>query len=85
MKDKIIGKLVKYKNRIKHSAENFLASKIKKYRNVNVTVFYPILIHYPVFNKEEICWYVCQNSYFLILMVTSDFICIAVGLVYNQL
>ena len=47
MKDIIIGKWVKYKNRIKHSAENFLASKMKKN-----TVFYPILIHYPVFNKE---------------------------------
>ena len=30
MKDKIIGKWVKYKNRIKQSAENFLASRIKE-------------------------------------------------------
>ena len=56
MKDKIIGKWVKYKNRIKHSAENFLASKIKKNIGMSkffvVTVFYSILIHYPVFIKE---------------------------------
>ena len=78
MKDKIIGKWVKYKNRIKQSAENFLASRIKKNIGMSkifvVTFSYPILIHYPVFNKEYICWYVCQNSYFLILMVISDFI-----------
>ena len=50
MKDKIIGKWVKYKNRIKQSAENFLASKIKK--NIRMSKIFVVTFSYPVFNKE---------------------------------
>ena len=47
MKDKIIGKWVKYKNRIKHSAENFLASKIKKNIGMSkIFVVYSFLLYF---------------------------------------